>query len=294
MATRYAQDSNIPEMVKVIFYAMVVNEVAKRDITCRITTKCLMWALQQLHWGPFEFWFENSEHRLRGACALCPVNPPTDLASSSDLAEASGLSGAPLASSDEEEAVSSSPLISSKALLEYSSSSSNDLLESSSSVAPGKSVLKRKGRSLVRLVPKIVAEGPEFPTAPTRLDPQDGLGSHLPDRKVVLTLKRTALEKQCLMPVGPGFMTTIEKKSKVKHWKYASSLSIESQAIESVKGPERRKSKSSDSEPFNWLPKLKFFGNDFFLTAAGLLIVRNFSKGIGRPDVSQLVYLVLT
>jgi len=57
------------------------------------------------------------------------------------------------------------------------------------------------------------------------------------------------------------------------------------QAIESVKGPERRKSKSSDREPLNWLLKLKFFGKDVFLTAADLLIVKNFSKGIGRPNV---------
>ena len=50
-------------------------------------------------------------------------------------------------------------------------------------------------------------------------------------------------------------------------------------AIESVKGPEKGKSKSSDREPPNWLPKLKFFKNDFFLAPAGLLILENFSKG---------------
>ena len=66
------------------------------------------------------------------------------------------------------------------------------------------------------------------------------------------------------------------------------------QAIESVKGPEKRKSKSSDREPLTWLPKLKFFGNDFFLAAAGVLILKNFFKGIGRFHVSQLFYLVLT
>ena len=51
------------------------------------------------------------------------------------------------------------------------------------------------------------------------------------------------------------------------------------QAIESVKGPEKRRSKSSDREQLNWLPKLKFFANDFFLTAAGLVILRNYTKG---------------
>ncbi|KAJ8451981.1 hypothetical protein Cgig2_016562 [Carnegiea gigantea] len=44
VATRYAKDSNIPEMVQVIFYAMVMKEVAERNITCKISAGCLMWA----------------------------------------------------------------------------------------------------------------------------------------------------------------------------------------------------------------------------------------------------------
>ena len=51
------------------------------------------------------------------------------------------------------------------------------------------------------------------------------------------------------------------------------------QAIESVKGPEKRRSKSSDWEPLNWLPKLKFFSDDFFLATAGLLILKKYTKG---------------
>ena len=52
------------------------------------------------------------------------------------------------------------------------------------------------------------------------------------------------------------------------------------QAIEPVRGPEKRRSKSSDRESLNWLPKLKVFANDFFLVATGLLILKNFTKGI--------------
>ena len=37
MATWYAQDSNIPEMVQAIFYAMVVNEAEERGTTYRIS-----------------------------------------------------------------------------------------------------------------------------------------------------------------------------------------------------------------------------------------------------------------
>ncbi|KAJ8441092.1 hypothetical protein Cgig2_000353 [Carnegiea gigantea] len=50
------------------------------------------------------------------------------------------------------------------------------------------------------------------------------------------------------------------------------------QVIESLKGPERRRSKFSERKPLNWLPKLKLFGNDFFLAAVALLILKNFSK----------------
>ena len=66
------------------------------------------------------------------------------------------------------------------------------------------------------------------------------------------------------------------------------------QAIESVKGLEKKRGKSSDREPLNWFPKLKFFGNNFFLASAGLLILKNFSKGICRPYVGQPFHLVLT
>ena len=99
MATRRTQDSNIPEMVQA---AMVVNKVTERGIICRISGNRLMWALQRLYWDPLEFWFKNVEHKLKGARALRPVNPPADLASSSSPMEASGLSDAPPVSSDEE------------------------------------------------------------------------------------------------------------------------------------------------------------------------------------------------
>jgi len=38
--------------------------------------------------------------------------------------------------------------------------------------------------------------------------------------------------------------------------------------------------KSSDWEPFNWLPQLSYFENDFFLAASGLLLLANYSKGV--------------
>ncbi|KAJ8420065.1 hypothetical protein Cgig2_028999 [Carnegiea gigantea] len=68
-----------------------------------------------------------------------------------------------------------------------------------SSLGPGGLVPKQKGRTPP--INEIVAEGSEFPGAPTRLDPRDGPRSHFPEPKAVTKLKRSALEKQYLLPV---------------------------------------------------------------------------------------------
>ena len=67
-----------------------------------------------------------------------------------------------------------------------------------------------------------------------------------------------------------------------------------SQAIEAVRGPEKRRTKSSDQKPLNWLPKLKFFANDFFLAAAGLLILKNFTNGTQLSRRFLVTRFVLT
>jgi len=102
---------------------------------------------------------------------------------------------------------------------ETSSSSSDSSLRCSSSegasnssssyegpLTLGKLALRRKGRSPARLVPEIVAEGLEFPRAPTHSDSHDGPGSHFPNPKVVPTLKRMTLKKQYLLPAGYTFV----------------------------------------------------------------------------------------
>ncbi|KAJ8422440.1 hypothetical protein Cgig2_019157 [Carnegiea gigantea] len=230
-----------------------------RGITCRISVKYLMWALQQLYWGPFKFWFENVNYRLRGAFVVHPMNPPADLASSSSPVEVSGLGDAPPVSSDEEYTLVPLPSIIYYTYKLYYRSSSGDvpeglagpqvvghhpqfpslpafidgrlypggdllLLSDSSSrcsssegvstsssyhealSAPAKSVLKRKGHSPVGLVLEIVAEGQEFLRVVTRSDPQDGQASHFLDPKVIPILKRTALEKQYLLPAAYTFV----------------------------------------------------------------------------------------
>ncbi|KAJ8427306.1 hypothetical protein Cgig2_032955 [Carnegiea gigantea] len=72
--------------------------------------------------------------------------------------------------------------------------------------ALGKSMLKKKGWAPKGLVAQIVAEGPEFPGAPTRSDLQDGPGNHFRNPKVVPTLKRLALEKLYLLRAGYTFV----------------------------------------------------------------------------------------
>ena len=58
------------------------------------------------------------------------------------------------------------------------------------------------------------------------------------------------------------------------------------------KNPECRRVNSSDREPFNWLPKLSYFENDFFLVASDLLNLANYSKGIIRSFIVLLFSLI--
>ena len=51
-----------------------------------------------------------------------------------------------------------------------------------------------------------MAEGLEFPGAPTRSDLPDGPGSHFPDPRVISKLKRSALDKQYLLLAEYGFV----------------------------------------------------------------------------------------
>jgi len=69
-----------------------------------------------------------------------------------------------------------------------------------------RSILKKRGRSSVGLIPEIVAKGAKFPGAPACSDPQDGADSQFPDLKVIPTLKKTALEKKYLLPTGYTFI----------------------------------------------------------------------------------------
>jgi len=61
-----------------------------------------------------------------------------------------------------------------------------------------------------------------------------------------------------------------------------------SKIVDAGKQLEGRHVKSNDREPLNWLSKLLYFENDFFLAAASLLILENYSKGILR-----LLYVLL-
>ena len=51
-------------------------------------------------------------------------------------------------------------------------------------------------------IPGIVVEEAEFLGTLLCSNPQDGLTSHFPDPKVVLTFKRTSLEIEYLLPAG--------------------------------------------------------------------------------------------
>jgi len=50
-ARRYAHDSHIPEMVPVIFYAMVIDDTTKLGLSRRLTMDVVMSARRKLDWG---------------------------------------------------------------------------------------------------------------------------------------------------------------------------------------------------------------------------------------------------
>ena len=75
------------------------------------------------------------------------------------------------------------------------SSSSEEASTNSSSESSGSGTSGRARHQRAAPVPEIVAEGVEFPGAPTRSDLQDGSGSHFPDPRVISKLKRSALDK---------------------------------------------------------------------------------------------------
>ncbi|KAJ8442013.1 LOW QUALITY PROTEIN: hypothetical protein Cgig2_033777 [Carnegiea gigantea] len=105
-------------------------------------------------------------------------------------------------------------------------STSSSSLEAS--LGPDDSVLKHKGR--IPLVTEIVAEGSEFHGAPTRSDSHDatcelcGLTCSARAFSLVRTIQKFPKEtgdlEWCCFNNRPGFMTAIEKKSKVKYRKY--------------------------------------------------------------------------
>ena len=102
MASQYAHNSNIPEIVQVAFNAMVLNDTIKLWLSCRIDMNYMMLALRCLNWAAIETWLWGIELRLWRAQMPHLANPPVDPMVSSDLVEDLGFSDASPASSDEE------------------------------------------------------------------------------------------------------------------------------------------------------------------------------------------------
>ncbi|KAJ8420864.1 hypothetical protein Cgig2_021280 [Carnegiea gigantea] len=78
VVTRYAHDSNTPEMVQAIFYAMVVDDAAELGVSRRLIMDCMMWAIRKLDLNPVESWLEDIDCRLRKAQASPLANPPAN------------------------------------------------------------------------------------------------------------------------------------------------------------------------------------------------------------------------
>jgi len=51
-------------MVQIIFYVMVINNVAELGLLHWLTMDCVMWAMRKLDWGPIEAWLGDNDRRL--------------------------------------------------------------------------------------------------------------------------------------------------------------------------------------------------------------------------------------
>ncbi|KAJ8429206.1 hypothetical protein Cgig2_012334 [Carnegiea gigantea] len=63
VAMQYACDSNTPEMVQIIFYAMVIDDAAELGLSCKLNMDYVMWAMRKLDWGPVEAWLGDNDRR---------------------------------------------------------------------------------------------------------------------------------------------------------------------------------------------------------------------------------------
>ena len=78
VATRYAHNSNILEMVQAIFYAVVVDNATELGLLRRLTMDCMISTMRKLDWNAVESWLGDIDHRLRRAQAYRLTNPPAD------------------------------------------------------------------------------------------------------------------------------------------------------------------------------------------------------------------------
>ncbi|KAJ8452431.1 hypothetical protein Cgig2_000020 [Carnegiea gigantea] len=60
VATRYGLDSNTPEIVQIIFYAIVIDNAAELGFSRRLIVDCVIRAVRKLDWGPVEAWLEDN------------------------------------------------------------------------------------------------------------------------------------------------------------------------------------------------------------------------------------------
>ncbi|KAJ8424732.1 hypothetical protein Cgig2_010032 [Carnegiea gigantea] len=63
VATRHAHDSNISEMVQIIFYVMVIDDAAELRLSHKLSMDCVMWAKRKLDWGPVKAWLGDNDRR---------------------------------------------------------------------------------------------------------------------------------------------------------------------------------------------------------------------------------------
>ncbi|KAJ8425728.1 hypothetical protein Cgig2_001027 [Carnegiea gigantea] len=97
-----AADFELPEIVQVTFYAMLLNEVVELGVAYDFTAKSLKSSLVGLRWSTFEVWMGCVDHVLRAAQLQRPADEVEIRGPLDGQEEGSGSNSLPAPSGDEE------------------------------------------------------------------------------------------------------------------------------------------------------------------------------------------------
>jgi len=90
-----AADFELPELVHVTFYAMLLNEAVELGVVYNFTAESMKSSLIGLRWSTFEVWMDCVDHVLRAAQLQGPADEVEVCGSQDGQDEGSRLTGLP-------------------------------------------------------------------------------------------------------------------------------------------------------------------------------------------------------